>query len=660
MSRSNGQDARWNGGYAQDERAHAQQGQRWRDYGHEPPAGPSGWNGGGQYTQRGATSFDTGPPHQPPHLVNEPYFPDPQWPTPLAVPPPPTPQAYLDYGQPWVPPMPAYNSAFDHRFNPFSAPFVPYAAPFHPTPPAFAPGSFSPSAPAAYVRNGNGDGARRRGDAQGGGPRNGRASPTRGGTPDRPYRLYDRRDEPRGSIPRRSNSPTRRRAESRSRSPEPYAAAPAPYGPDGEYIPPTRRVRQDVRSAPVIPPTETYLAASSLPSTTLGLDDHRDPLYLVMDLNQTLLARAKRDRVSSRWPIARPYLSTFLSYICTRNDDGSPRFEPIVYSSARAPNVLSMLAALHLVPPERATAYIDANPARSGAHPPMYEPRPDEGDVLRMVFTRSMMGLSNADYHGDVETVKDLARVWELLDLAREAVEAEEQQVVGRKEQLEAATAANKARAAARAGAGASAEAGNAPLDQDVREEQAGDERRVEHDQGPVRLNKKAKGRVRQQLDEQGSRRTLLLDDEASKVAQQPYSHLPISPFLVHPMHFPPAPTAAFDPRNPVSALSLDPTHPPAQDCALLITIAQLERARAESNVAGWVRAGGLDGMRDEVRTALGEDGGAEVSEERIDEELVEQGRAVCARYGIEPRQEWDSAWREKLLHSRRRAGGDE
>jgi len=116
-------------------------------------------------------------------------------------------------------------------------------------------------------------------------------------------------------------------------------------------------------------------------------------------------------------------------------------------------------------------------------------------------------------------------------------------------------------------------------------------------------------------------------------------------------------PAAAFDSRNPVSALSLDPTHPPAQDCALLITIEQLERARAESNVAGWVRAGGLDAMRDEARAALVGPDGAEVSGDRIDEKLVEQGKAVCARYGIELQQEWDPAWRQKLLASGRRAG---
>ncbi|GAA5932869.1 hypothetical protein JCM3775_002261 [Rhodotorula graminis] len=601
-------------------------------------------------------SFDPGPHHPPPRLANEPYFPNPHWSHNFAAPPAPTPQAYLDYGRPWVPPMPAYNPAFDHHFNPFSAPFVPFA-PFHPTPPAFAPGGFSPSSSAAYERTGGDDGgARQRDDGRAAGSRDGQAPSSRGDNSDRPYRLHDRRDEPRVPLPRRSNSPARRRGESRSRSPEPYVAAPAPYGPDGEYVPPTRRVRKDVRSAPVVPPAETYLAASSLPSTTLPLDQPLHPLYLVMDLNQTLLARAKRDRTSSRWPIARPYLSTFLSYICTRNDDGSPRFEPIVYSSARAPNVLSMLAALQLVPPERAAAYVAALPARSGARPPMYEPRPDEGDVLRMVFTRSMMGLSNADYHGDVETVKDLGRVWELLDFGREAFEAEVQQVVDRKEQLEAAATSTEHRAAPNAGSRTTAEEPTAPLE-DAREELTGEGARVQRDQGPVRLKKKAKARFKQQLDEQGARRTLLLDDEASKAAQQPYSHLPVAPFLVHPIHFPPTPTAAFDSTNPVSALSLDPAHPPAQDCALLITITQLERARAESNVAGWVRAGGLDAMRDEARRALVEVDGPEVSEERVDQQLVEQGRAVCARLGIELRQEWDPAWREKLLRSRRRAG---
>ncbi|GAA5855518.1 hypothetical protein JCM9279_006035 [Rhodotorula babjevae] len=635
MSASNGQQPRWDGVYGHGEYAHQYHAQHgWQDHGHQPQAGPSGWNGGGQYNNHtGATSFDVGPQY-PPHLVDQPYFPDPQWPPHASTASPaPTPSSYLDYGRPWVPPMPTYNSAFDYGFNPFvgpSVPFAPFATPFHPTPPAFARHGSAPHASPEHEARGAGDDVRWRDRQRGDGARDGGQA-----------------------SGRRADDSQRPRGNSRSRSPEPYVAAPAPYGPDGEYIPPTRRVRKDVRSAPVVPPTEAYLAASALASTTLPLDDHLEPLYLVMDLNQTLLARANRDRVSSRWPIARPYLSTFLSYICTRNPDGSPRFEPIVYSSARAPNVLSMLAALQLVPPERATAYVNANPTRSSARPPMYEPRPDEGDVLRMVFTRSMMGLSTADYHGDVETVKDLARVWELLDFGRDALEAEEQQVVDRNERLAASRALDED-AATRAGSGSAPEGAPAALESAASAENGREEPSGALKRDRVRLSKKAKIRVAQQLEARGALRTLLLDDEASKVAQQPYSHLPIAPFLVHPVHFPPTPDAAFDSTNPVSALSLDPTHPPAQDCALLIAIAQLERARAESNVAGWVRAGGLDAMRDEVRAALGE---LDASDERIDEGLAEQGREVCARYGIELKSEWDSAWRRKLLDAGRAPG---
>jgi len=446
--------------------------------------------------------------------------------------------------------MPVYNPAFDFTFNPFSAPFVPFAPfgqPFHPTPPAFAPSSFAPSPPAKCEqrRRGVDDRPRSRDDERGARTRDGgEPSMRRTDDSERPYRLYDRRDEPRAPPPRRSYSPARGRASSHSRSPEPYVAAPAPYGPDGEYIPPTRRVRKDVRSAPVIPPTETYLAASALASTTLPLDDQLDPLYLVMDLNQTLLARAKRDRTSSKWPIARPYLSTFLSYICTRNPDRSPRFEPIVYSSARAPNVVSMLAALQLVPPERATAYVNAVPSRSTARPPTYEPRPDEGDVLRMVFTRSMMGLSNADYHGDVETVKDLARVWELLGFGRDALDAEEQQAVSRKERLEAAAAESlDGDPRARAGAGTAAEGATAALDHVVRAENGREQAPGEPKQSRVRLTKKAKVRITQQLEERGAPCTLLLDDEASKVVR-PLS-LSLSPLgrarprsAAHPAHW--------------------------------------------------------------------------------------------------------------------------
>lgn len=495
------------------------------------------------------------------HPHDEPYFPNPQWPAYHPPPRPQAPDAYLAYGQPWVPPQhqPAFNPAF---FNPSAGPFAshaPYSAPFHPTPPAHAPSPFAPSAPwSGYGRSDD------HGERNWRGARGGRDDPPyRRDVERRPYTLYDRRDGPSAPPPRRSWSPNRGRGNSRSRSPEPCpSAAPAPappppaYAADGTYIPPARRVRQDVRTAPVIPPTAAYLAVAEQPSRTVpGEQGPGEPLYLVMDLNHTLLVRSKRDRTSSRMPVARPYLSTFLSFICARgppidaasSEESSaapavttmtptahPRFEPIVYSSARAPNVLSMLAALSLVPPARAASYV-ASLQRPGAlptRPPLYEPRAEEGDVLRMVFTRSMMGLSDRDYRGDVETVKDLGKVWELLEFGQDAVRSEgEAREVRRKEAEK-----NAERAAAKRGEAGGATAGDAdelpqedgPVEavEELGEKEDGPAAERGHDGAPpqadkpLRLNKKAKARIAQACDERGAKRTLLLDDEAGKAVR--------------------------------------------------------------------------------------------------------------------------------------------
>ncbi|BGP43682.1 hypothetical protein JCM10449v2_007727 [Rhodotorula kratochvilovae] len=612
-------------------------------YGGHPAQGgpPSGWNGGGHAYPPAP------PPPQPDWYRPDPYSPSPSFPPSYhGTGPSDFPSAsYHSYGQPWAPPPLDYGPYGTALANPFSAPFQRFPAAFHPTPPAYAPVPFAPTPSTGYDRRddrgGRWEGERRRFERDEG---------NRGAWREDEYRpaqysersnaRYDRTAEQYSSAPRRSFSPPRRRAPSRSPSPAPYqtpAETPA-YGANGEYLPPARRVRKDARTAPIVPPTESYLAASLLPSTTLAADAPVDPLVLVMDLNHTLLVRSKRDRMSSRMPVARPYLSTFLSYICARApEDGTARFDPIVYSSARAGNVLSMLAALSLVPPQRAAAFnVGGGGGARAARTPAYDPSPEEGDVLRLVFTREMMGLSNADYNGDVETVKDLGRVWDLLGFGGE-VEARE---MGKKRDETAEVARRKEELAA--GEVGALESGAA----DEAQQPAGDALPDK----PLRLNKKAKARVVQARDERGARRTLLLDDEASKVAQQPYSHLPIAPFLVHPSHFPSAPPS---PSRASHALSLDPALPPAQDSALLVAIAQLERARRETNVAAWVRAGGLQQMRVEARKALaapGANGEADVKEEQIDAELARRGEEICAAHGVEVRREWDPEWRVKLL----------
>ncbi|GAA5880235.1 hypothetical protein JCM3774_003670 [Rhodotorula dairenensis] len=506
------------------------------------------------------------------------------------------------------------------------------------------------------------------------------------------------------------SSPSAAEEDPRPRRQEPEETAPM-HAPDGSYLPPSRRQRRDTRHATVLPPTATYLAAADAaadPSSGGGATTNEpEPIALVMDLNHTLLCRAKRNRHASKMPVVRPYLATFLTYICTPRptSPSSParrrKFAPIVYSSARAPNVLSMLAAVNLIPPERLSNLRFRDP---------YEPdRTRRGqDVLEMVFTREMMGLSERDYAGDVETVKDLGKVWERLGYAAEP-EPESEEAVSAEEEHAAAAAT----ATATTTAAADAAVVKKP-----------------------KVNRKAKARLAARRDTVGARRTLLLDDEAGKAAQQPYSHLPIAPFLLHPSEIPdgaaetlsPNPTPAFGggvgtpprgivpgsnntggrtsrasspspstlpfPSSPSSGLPLasssgsalrttafyDPTavalqvdarHPPAHDSHLLSTIWFLERLSSEPNLAYAIKHGALDRLREEARQAVkarkkksrgggGGLGGAETSavgedvvvveDREVDDEMAQRGIAVCDELGITVSREWVPDWREKLL----------
>lgn len=135
-----------------------------------------------------------------------------------------------------------------------------------------------------------------------------------------------------------------------------------------------------------------------------------NPMLLVLDLNNCILFRKERSSKGSKMPIPRPYLAPFLEYVCgferiawVEGEGGEVgrRFATVVYSSARSYNVLSMIAALSLVPAPRAALHERGKP---------WAAKP--GDALEMVFSREMMGLSPAEFEQNVETVKDLAGLW--------------------------------------------------------------------------------------------------------------------------------------------------------------------------------------------------------------------------------------------------------
>jgi len=240
--------------------------------------------------------------------------------------------------------------------------------------------------------------------------------------------------------------------------------------------------------------------------------------------------------------------------------------------------------------------------------------RKEDGDVVELVWTRENMGLSDRDFKGDVETCKDLEGVWKEFGL-------------GGSEQ-----------------------------------EEGSEEMR----------------------NREGAKRTILLDDEPSKAvrysilsyisrrfadcstcfrrtqAQQPFSLLPIKPFILQPSDFPPLPIfqpkSATDLPPPPSAIELSPQHPlmigseeVIEDRSLLSTIYLLDRITSlpSANLAREIKGGRWEAIREQVRS---ECGAAGAGEDQVERELERRGEEVLKREGIECRKAWDKGWRDRVL----------
>ncbi|GAA6037451.1 hypothetical protein JCM8097_008193 [Rhodosporidiobolus ruineniae] len=700
-------------------------------YGQHPQQGFSGgWGGGGWQQPAQQGGWDQAQWHGQ-GAINPAFFPPPHYPPPAP-----------DFG-PYNTPYHAHSSA-SHGWapNPAAPPFQP-----SPAGPSFQSSAYNdygqPWQPRGHVEAAHGGGGGGYGgngyaggsgswgggggggwgghDDRNGGGRRGRDEPDPWSTGDyRPRRERDDRDYrsssrrsasppssrfDRGAPPppdrhRPYDRPQHQRFRSRSPSPAPYAPVPdqgyvvgegggATYGPNGEYIAPERRKKKDVRTGAVAGPVQSYLAASAPVEGGSGgekepeLPTEYEPPLVILDLNHTLLCRAKRTSWGSRQPLVRPYLSTFLEYLCSSEPAASsaearrPRFLPVVYSSARAPNVLSMLAALSLIPPARFAAL--PPPSTFTSHtpfsPPPYLPSREEGDVLTMVFTREMMGLNGRDYAGDVETTKDLARVWEELGwggLREWKLHAKEEAAA----EAASATEEGKMQEVYEAKDGENEGEGEGEIEGEADEVDAAGQPSKKRKKRP---NRKHKARFDRERDEIGARRTVLLDDEASKAVQQPYNHLSIHPFIVPPQSFPPpvlappppAPAPSTDPSAssspfqlsrpplpafvppPLAALEVPSSHPAAKDSHLLGAIYLLERLRGEKSIARSIRGGLLEKIREEAKEELkvvasGE--GKEPTYEEVDEALAQKGREVCERLGIEVRERWEPEWRERVL----------
>ncbi|GAA5975998.1 hypothetical protein JCM5350_000278 [Sporobolomyces pararoseus] len=396
--------------------------------------------------------------------------------------------------------------------------------------------------------------------------------------------------------------------------------SPPPHSQSG-WTTPERRQKLHQRSTPLPTPSPAYLEAAS--SSTSSSSTNDEPPILVLDLNHTLLCRSERNRAGSKIPLVRPYLSTFLEYISSPPSTSSStdsqrvqRFLPIVFSSARYRNVLSLLSALNLIPPEKLPPPYDPRQQQQQQQPPEVKGpysevyvcnREEEGDVLRLVWTRENMGLSDRDFRGDVETCKNLEGVWKALKLGQ-----------------------------------------SPPSSQSIEGEEQVEE--VEE----VEMEKKR--------NLEGARRTILLDDEISKAAQQPYSLLPIKPFILTRKDFPILPSFQQkypnEPPPPPFALELPHSdHPAWGDKSLLKVVFELDWIREQwsrkgKNIAYEIKNGGFEKMREEVKKDLEEEerGGEEVGEKEIEQEMEKRGEEICRKAGIQVRREWDKGWRERVL----------
>lgn len=104
-------------------------------------------------------------------------------------------------------------------------------------------------------------------------------------------------------------------------------------------------------------PNAMYLTVADQSSDTLSVP----PLIVVLVFNTTLIQRRPGDGEERKDPLTRPYLSTFLSYLFHTEKDSSaqPLFCPrrpiqtVIYTGVRVYNILAVIQALQLAPPER-------------------------------------------------------------------------------------------------------------------------------------------------------------------------------------------------------------------------------------------------------------------------------------------------------------------
>ncbi|GAA6038842.1 hypothetical protein JCM8097_002923 [Rhodosporidiobolus ruineniae] len=385
-------------------------------------------------------------------------------------------------------------------------------------------------------------------------------------------------------------------------------------GIDGRFRDPRagQATRRGNRQAPLPLPSNEYLAATLLPSTTLPLDkplpaEHPSPV-VVFSLNRSLVFRKMRTAKGSFHPCLRPYLATFLEYLCgcdSARSDSAPangsdktRFRPVAYSAMRGANLINLLRTLNLVPDTHLPAPPSSTKYGEMTHDyKPYEPDFELGDVLSAVFSRESMGLDEHDYEADTQTTKNLKKVWEKLELGSSGVD-----------DLSAAL-------------------------------------------GGLNLaSTSSRNTDATSLDEAGARISILIDDEEAAAAQFPYSLVQVSTFE------PSMPSYTIpESAHPSGVLDLPLSHPLGSDDELLKQIYLLHLLRHQTNIAAALRSGFVERVKSETRHQLEDAEDGAVSEEDVQRALADRGRQVCRLAGIEVSREWKPRWREEMLEKEER-----
>ncbi|GAA5973893.1 hypothetical protein JCM11641_001204 [Rhodosporidiobolus odoratus] len=161
--------------------------------------------------------------------------------------------------------------------------------------------------------------------------------------------------------------------------------------------------------------------------------------------------------------------------------------------------------------------------------------------------------------------------------------------------------------------------------------------------------------------EEEGARRTVVVDCDGDAFVQHAYSLLPAFPLDVADEDIPsPAgidlsygPSTRLTVTSP-RAVQLPKKHPVTQDQTLLYIISLLEQLRHQSNICNALREGFEYRLCEEAKLAIGEAGRSTGDHEAIDH-LIHLAETTCRSSGIEVRERWRPSWREDLLKRERR-----